>query len=340
MPDPGRVGDEPPRLGILQPLAGQPRVDRVRLRHHRAHVVRDHHGEHTAEERPGILTPGDDLLQRHRERQVHEHEPGKAGGEHQRVQLAAPALTGRDQPQVAEIDLQLTARRPVIDRRGHLLPASSAPPGREPVQRPLRHHHALPGQQDPDLDHRHPGLDPRGDLLAAGLQLRPALAMPVRPDRADHRHDLPDQLIGELILPAPTRQASRHRGRHIPFARLAVNTGLRGHRPLALPREPGPQRLTNLDHRHLPVHHPGDLQSLDWRRSNRDDAGQAAHHAAGPATGDRVVPCSWRKTPQPGPMTLADDIPVRPEGSPSRGGRVSLLPRVPGPAAPWRDQRR
>ena len=47
-------------------------------------------------------------------------------------------------------------------------------------------------------------------------------------------------------------------------AGLAVNTGLRGHRPLALPREPGPQHLTNLNHRHLPEHHPGDLQSLDW----------------------------------------------------------------------------
>src|SRR5205807_8440025 len=98
---------------------------------------------------------------------------------------------------------------------------------------------------------------------------------------------------------------------HITLAGLAVHAGLRGHRPLALPREPRPQRFTNLDHRHLPEHHPGDLQPLDWRRSNRDDAGQAAHHAAGPATGDRVVPCSWRKTPQPGPMPLADDTPWR-----------------------------
>ena len=31
MPDPGRVGDETPRLGVLQPLAGQPRIDRVAL---------------------------------------------------------------------------------------------------------------------------------------------------------------------------------------------------------------------------------------------------------------------------------------------------------------------
>src|SRR5450755_2271146 len=40
MPDPGRVGDETPRLGVLQPLPGQPRTDRIRLRHDRAHVVR------------------------------------------------------------------------------------------------------------------------------------------------------------------------------------------------------------------------------------------------------------------------------------------------------------
>ena len=92
-------------------------------------IIGHHHGEHTAEERPGILAPGDDLLHRHRERQVHEHVPGKAGGEHQRVQLAAPVLASRDQPQVAEIDLQLTARRSVINRPGHLLPAGPAPLG-------------------------------------------------------------------------------------------------------------------------------------------------------------------------------------------------------------------
>ena len=175
-----------------------------------------------------------------------------------------PALTCRDQPQIPEIDLQLTARRPVIDRSGHLLPASPAPLGGEPVQRPLRHNHPLPREQDPDLDHRHAGLDPRGDLLTAGLQLCPPRAVPVRAHRPDHRHDLPDQLIGQLLLPAPARQAGRHRGFHVPPSGLTVNAGLRGHRPLALPREPGPQHLTNLNHRHLPEHHPGDPQSLDW----------------------------------------------------------------------------
>src|SRR6266487_3774596 len=45
---------------------------------------------------------------------------------------------------------------------------------------------------------------------------------------------------------------------------VAAHAGLHRHRPLALAREPGPQRLTDLDHRHLPEHHPGDLQSLDW----------------------------------------------------------------------------
>ena len=88
--------------------------------------------------------------------------------------------------------------------------------------------------------------------------------MPVRAHRPDHRHDLPDQLIGQLLLPAPARQPGRHRSPDIPPAGLAVNAGLRGHRPLALPREPGPQHLTNLNHRHLPEHHPGDLQPLDW----------------------------------------------------------------------------
>ena len=125
----------------------------------------------------------------------------------------------RDQPQIPEIDLQLTARRPVIDRRGHL--AAATPLGREPVQRPLRHHHALPGQQDPDLHHRHVALDPLHDLRG-GLQLRPALAVPVRPHRPHYRHDLADELIGELPLTPIPQQAGRHRSRDITPAGLAV----------------------------------------------------------------------------------------------------------------------
>ena len=83
------------------------------------------------------------------------------------------------------------------------LPPPTAPLGREPVQRPLGHDHTLPGQQDPDLHHRHAALDPPRDLLAAGLQLRPARTVPVRPHRPHHRHDLPDQLISELLLASP-----------------------------------------------------------------------------------------------------------------------------------------
>src|SRR5216683_1520615 len=64
--------------------------------------------------------------------------------------------------------------------------------------------------------------------------------------------------------PWPCPSGRTGRSPDIPPAGLAVNAGLRSHRPLALPREPGPQHLTNLNHRHLPEHHPGDLQSLDW----------------------------------------------------------------------------
>ena len=163
-------------------------------------IVRHEHPEDPAEEPPGLLAAGDDLLQRHRERQIHEHVPGEAGGEHQRPQLPPLAVTGRDQPQIPEIDLHLTARRPVIDPRGQPLARRPAPLGHEPVQRPLRHHHTVAAQQDPDLHHRHPTGGPPGDLLAAGLQLRPALAVPVRAHRPHHRHDLPDQLIGQLLL--------------------------------------------------------------------------------------------------------------------------------------------
>ena len=197
MPDPGRVGDETPRLGVLQPFAGQPRVrPRPPLATTGLMLSGTTTAEHAGEERPGLLAPGDDLLQRHRERQVHEHVPGKARGEHQRLQLAPPAVPRRDQPQIPEIDLQLTARRPVINRRGHLATRRPAPLGREPVQRPLRHHHALPGQQDPDLHHRHAALDPRRDLLAGGPPAPPTprrarpgapAGPPTRPARSAHR---------------------------------------------------------------------------------------------------------------------------------------------------------
>src|SRR5258707_4036675 len=46
------------------------------------HIFRHDDAEHAGEELPGILAAGDDLLQRHRECQVDEHEPGKARGEH------------------------------------------------------------------------------------------------------------------------------------------------------------------------------------------------------------------------------------------------------------------
>jgi hypothetical protein len=75
------------------------------------------------------------------------------------------------------------------------------------VQRPLGHHQALTSQQDPDLHHRHISFNLRGDVLTARLQLRPPHAVPVRPDRPDHRHHLTDQLLSELLLPALTRQA-------------------------------------------------------------------------------------------------------------------------------------
>ena len=144
MPDPGRVGDEPPRLGVLQPLPGQPRIDRVRLRHDRAHIVRDDHPEHPAEKLPGVLAPGDDLLQRHRERQVHEQVPGKARGEHQRVQLAAPAL--RRPGSAPDTRNRPAARRPAARHRPAWSPwcrpprtarprtgAASAPPPPRPA---------------------------------------------------------------------------------------------------------------------------------------------------------------------------------------------------------------
>ena len=165
------------------------------------------------------------------------------------------------QAQVAEVDLALRPRLPVGDpdrRRG--LP-EPAPLHAEPVQRPVRHHDALPFQQDPDLDHRQPGFHLPGDLLLAGLQLIPRPPVPARPHRPDRLSDLPDQLISQLARPAVTGQPRLRRRRHIPAGGLAVHACLLSHPAQPGTRQPGPQHLTDLSHRNLPERHPPNPQA-------------------------------------------------------------------------------
>jgi hypothetical protein len=166
----------------------------------------------------------------------------------------------RQQAQVPEVDLALSARFPVSDPHRRRGPPESAPLHAEPVQRPVRHRDALPFQQDSDLDHRQAGLHLPADQLLAGLQLIPRPPVPARAHRPDRLSDLPDQLISELACPAVADQPRLCRRLHIPAGGLAVHPRLLSHPPQPRPRKPGSQHLTDLSHGNLPERHPPNPQ--------------------------------------------------------------------------------
>lgn len=85
-------------------------------------IFRDQDREHAPEKSPGRLAARDHRQRRLRERQEHVAVAGERRREHQRVQLPATVPVG-DHPEVAEVDLQLTARRRVVDPHRHPRPA-------------------------------------------------------------------------------------------------------------------------------------------------------------------------------------------------------------------------
>ena len=119
------------------------------------HIFGDQDREHAAEELPGRLAARDHRQRRLRERQVHVAVAGEHRREHQRVQLPAPLPVG-DHAEVAEVDLQLTARRRVVDPHRHPRPArrETALGRGEPRQRPVRDRGPRPLQQLADLHQR------------------------------------------------------------------------------------------------------------------------------------------------------------------------------------------
>ncbi len=176
---PGRVDRETPRLGVLEEHVIEPGGGVLRLHHDRAHVVRNHDREHPAEVQPRRLEPGDHILGRLGERRPHELMAAETRGEDQRP--AHPlAVAVSDQAQPAEVNLQLDARRRVVHPHRRRPPARPATLHREPGQRPVRHHHTSPGQQDADLHDRELFDHPRLDPLLLGQQHPPRLAVTVR----------------------------------------------------------------------------------------------------------------------------------------------------------------
>ncbi|WP_308206118.1 hypothetical protein [Mycobacterium shinjukuense] len=136
-------------------------------------------------------------------RQPHEHVPRVHRGEDQRVRHPAPpGLRVEDQPHPSEVDLALHPRLAICHRHRRA-PAAALVVGAlhtEPVQRAMRHHNPLPGEQITDLHHGQPVADPLGDLITLVFKGFPRHTMTVRAVRAHRLHHLPDQLIGQLLL--------------------------------------------------------------------------------------------------------------------------------------------
>jgi hypothetical protein len=164
--------------------------------------------------------------------------PAVHGGEDQRVHdPAPPGPRVVQQAHLPEVDLALGARLAV--RHPHRRPPAATVAQHlqgVPVQRPLRHHHALPGQQLAGLDHRQARIQQLLQPRVTGRQQRPALAVPVAPVRADPLGHGAEQLIAELPLAPGPGQAARPRRFHIPADGLAVYPRQPGHRAEPSPR--------------------------------------------------------------------------------------------------------
>jgi len=108
-----------------------------------------------------------------------------------------------DQPEAAEVDLQLDARRRVVDAHGRGVPPGPTAFHRETRQRPVRDGDAFALEEDPDLDDGQlVAFHPLLDLLLLGEQRAPGPTVAVGADRADHLDQSADQLISELPLSA------------------------------------------------------------------------------------------------------------------------------------------
>jgi hypothetical protein len=136
---------------------------------------------------------------------------------------ARPAGGIGDQPKPAEIDLQLHPGIPVEDRDRRPPPTKAQLVNREAVQRPIRHHHPAPAQQQVHLDQRQVLVQPLLDLCSMRLQRLPSLPDPARSVRAHGGNHLADQRVGQLGDPAVLAQPGGVRGLDITAHGLAVH---------------------------------------------------------------------------------------------------------------------
>jgi hypothetical protein len=95
---------------------------------------------------------------------------------------------------------------------------------REPVQRPVRHHHAAAGQLAVDVGQLQPvGLDPLPDPGLPRPAVPPGLSVTGSPGRAYHGHHRAEKLVGQLGLAAVTDQPGRDRSLDVATGGLAVH---------------------------------------------------------------------------------------------------------------------
>ena len=172
MTGPGRVGDESPVLGVFQEAPGEGGMQRVGHRHRRRAIVDDQVAGDAAEEGPGRLQPGDDVLQRLAEGGPDETVPGVVQHHDQRPHGAAAARLGvMDHPQPAEVQLRYLAGRGVL--HPHRGPAAPAPVSflDEAPQRLVRHRASPPQQQLVNAGNQQPVAgEPLVDLVGPGSQ--------------------------------------------------------------------------------------------------------------------------------------------------------------------------
>ncbi len=298
--DPRGIDSDAAGLRVLQPLPVPPRLQPVRRVHHRLHVVRDEQREHASEEPPGRLAARDHRQRRLRERQVDIAVAGEHRREHQRVQPPPPLPVG-DHAEVAEVDLQLTARRRVVDPHRHPRPPRgvTALGRREPRQRPVGNRGPRPLQQLADLHQRQALPHPPGYLVLPGGQGLPRRAVPRRAGRADRPNHDADQLVGQPAFPAIAGKAGLLRGPDVPGRGLHVHPRTGRGRALAQPRQPRTQDFLHLCHQDLPERHPCHLSQ---NGTNRAILAGVVHQLA---TG--VVPSPWQQPSAGGPMLMADD---------------------------------
>ena len=180
------------------------------------------------------------------------------------------------------------------------------------MQRPLRHHHALPLQQLVHLDDRQPVLvEPLLELVSLAIEQPAGLAPPVGAMRPHLLHDLPEQQVGQLVLAAGPVQAQLDRSIDVAADRLAVHPRQLADRPLTLPAQPQPQNFSYFEHTNLPERHAASCGS---RRQRRRQAERPRHRnwrtpEGGPITGERVVPSLATRWSHPTGETHAQVVP-------------------------------